>query len=319
MASPNLTDLVVSTARRYVDGLADNVSNDNGLFQYLKMKGRIEKYTGGGRTVVEPFLFDQSGNTSAKWYSDFDTFTPQTTFEILDGSEWNWKQLGGFISVSGREKHINRGPEMQKSFVKTRMSHLEKQLTNMFSTGLYADGTGSGGKELGGLQLIVADDPTTSSTVGGINQSTYSWWRNKYSAAASTTSSNVVTRMNAMWLSIKRGKDQPNLWVGDDDFFNYYETYLQGLQRFTSSDDAEAGFVSYRYKGKPFIYDDQVPNKHLYALNLDDLTLRVINDRMFDVGDKRTITNADYDVVPVFTMATLTTGRRASHGVIIAS
>lgn len=40
---------------------------------------------------------------------------------------------------------------------------------------------------------------------------------------------------------------------------------------------------------------------------------------MFEVGDARQITNADYKVIPVFTMAALTTGRRASHGVIIAS
>ncbi len=319
MASPNLTDAVVATARHYVDGLSDNVSNDNGLFQFLKMKGRIQKYTGGGRTVVEPFLFNQTGNSSAQWYSDYDTFTPQTSFEVLDGSEWQWKQLGGFISISGREKAINRGPEMQRSFAKVRLEHLQKQLTNTFATALYSAGTGSGGKELGGLQLIVADDPTTSSTVGGINQSTYSWWRNEYSAAAGTTSSNINTRMSAMWLAIKRGKDMPSLWVADDDMYTYYENYLQGLQRITDSETADAGFQSYRFKGKPFIFDDQCPNKHLYALNLDDITLRVINDRMFEVGNARTISNADYDVIPVFTMATLTTGRRASHGVIIAS
>lgn len=317
MASPNLTDAVVATARYYAPGLADNVLTDNGLLQFLKMKGRVQKYSGGGRTVVEPFLFNTTGNSSAQWYSDFDTFTPQTSFEVLDGSEWNWKQLGGFISVSGREERINRGEEERRNFAKVRLQHLEKQLTNTFATALYANGTGSGGKELGGLQLIVADDPTAAGTVGGINQVTYSWWRNKYAAASTITSSNVVSKMNSMWLDIKRGKDMPNLWVADDVMFGYYETYLQGLQRFTDSESAEAGFQAYKYKGKPLIFDDQCPAKHMYALNLDDLNLRVINDRMFDVGDKRTIANADYHVVPVFTMATLTTGRRASHGVII--
>lgn len=101
--------------------------------------------------------------------------------------------------------------------------------------------------------------------------------------------------------------------------WGYYEAYLQGLQRITQNEEADAGFVSYRYKGKSLIYDDQCPNKHMYALNLDDITLRTIDDRMFEVGDARQITNADYKVIPVFTMAAMTTGRRASHGVIIAS
>lgn len=320
MASPNLTDLVVSTARRFLPTLEDNVSNDNGLFNYLKKKGRIEKYAGGGRTIVEPFLFDQNANPSAQWYSDYDTFTPPTSLQVLDGAEYSWKQLGGFISVSGKEERMNRGKEQRFEFAKTRLDHLGKQLRNTFATSLYAVGTGSGGKELGGLQLLVADDPTAASIVGGISQATYPWWRNKYSAALATTSSTIVGRMNSMWLSIKRGSDVPDLWVGDDDMWGYYEAYLQGLQRITSIDDgADAGMVSYRYKGKPFIYDDQCPNKHLYALNTDDITLRTIDDRMFEVGDARQITNADYKVIPVFTMAALTTGRRASHGVIIAS
>jgi hypothetical protein len=320
MASPNLTDLVVSTARKYIDRLSDNVSNDNGLFQYLKKNGSIQRYAGGGRTVVEPLLFGQTANTSVQWYTDYDAFTPQTAIEVLDGSEWQWKQLGGFVAVSGREKMINRSDEQRFEFIKFRTEHLQAQLTNTFATALYSTGTGSGGKELGGLQLIVADDPTAAGTVGGINQVTNTFWRNKFSPATGTTSSTITGRMNSMWLAIKRGKDVPTLWVADDDMFGYYEASLQGLQRITSSDEAaDAGMPSYRYKGKPFIYDDQCPNKHLYALNLNDIKLRIINDRMFEVGDKRTVTNADYDVVPVFTMATLTTGRRASHGVIIAS
>ena len=319
MASPNLTDLVVSTARRFIPPLSDNVSNDNGLFWHLKKKGRIEKYAGGGRTIVEPFLFDQNANSSAQWYSDYDAFTPPTNLQVLDGAEYNWKQLGGFISVSGKEERMNRGKEERFAFAKVRLEHLQKQLRNTFSSALYATGTGSGGKELAGLQLLVADDPTAASTVGGISQATYTWWRNKFSAAAATTSANVVTRMNAMWLAIKRGADVPDLWVCDDDMWGYYEAYLQGLQRITQNEEADAGFVSYRYKGKSLIYDDQCPNKHMYALNLDDITLRTIDDRMFEVGDARQITNADYKVIPVFTMAAMTTGRRASHGVIIAS
>jgi len=34
---------------------------------------------------------------------------------------------------------------------------LEKSMMNSLSTAIYSDGTGSSGKEVGGLQLIVAD------------------------------------------------------------------------------------------------------------------------------------------------------------------
>ncbi len=317
MAAANLSELVTTTARRWILDLEDNVSNDNGFFQFLKNKNRIEKYTGGGRTIVETISYGT--NSSAQWYADYDAFTPPITSEVADGAEYNWKQLGGFISVSGKEERINRSDEARITFVKARNKQLIAQLKNTAATGLYATGSGSGGKEFGGLQLLVADDPTAAGTVGGINQVTNAFWRNKFSASAATTSANIVTRMNAMWLAIKRGSDVPTLWVGDDDMFGYYEAAQQALNRFTSTDEADAGFIAYKYKGKPFIYDDQCPNKHLYALNLDEITLRTIDDRMFDVGDARTIANADYKVTPVFMMGQLTTGRRAGHGVIIAS
>lgn len=317
MAAANLSELVTTTARRWILKLEDNVSNDNGFFQYLKSKGRIEKWTGGGRTIVETISYGT--NSSAQWYADYDAFTPPITSEVADGAEYSWKQIGGFIAVSGKEERINRSDEQRISFTKARLKQLTAQLKNSVATGLYATGSGNGGKEFGGLQLLVADDPTAAGTVGGINQVTNTWWRNKYSAAAATTSATIVGRMNSMWLAIKRGADVPTLWVCDDDMFGYYEAALQALNRFTSQDEADAGFTGYKYKGKSVIYDDQCPNKHMYALNLDELTLRTIDDRMFDVGDARTIANADYKVTPVFTMGQLTTGRRAGHGVIIAS
>ena len=38
-------------------------------------------------------------------------------------------------------------------------------MLNNISSGVYSDGTGSGGKQIGGLQLLVADDPTTDQLV----------------------------------------------------------------------------------------------------------------------------------------------------------
>lgn len=318
MAAPNLTDLVVSTARKFVDGLQDNVSNHNGLFRHLKKKGKINKYSGGGRTVVEPFI--HGSNASVQWYDGYDTFSPPTSFAVLDGSEWNWKQLGACITISGREKHLNRGPEQRIEFAKVRLQQVQSQLQNTFATAMYSDGTGSGSKELGGLQLIVADNPAAAGTVGGINQVLHTFWRNKFSASAATTSANVTSRFNAMYLQILRGEDKPDLIAVDNDFYTYYEESLQGLQRIMSSGDgADAGYGSLKYKGIPVVYDDACPDKRAYFINSSDLTLRVMNDRMFDVGDARMVPNADYEVIPVFTMATLTTGRRASHGVIIAA
>lgn len=317
MTAPNIGELIATTARLWVKGLGNNVLEDNGLLQFLRDNGQIKVYDEGGRTINERVRYNTSGNTSAQWYDGYDTFTPQTSWEIIDAAEYQWRQLGALVTVSGREKMINRGKQQLVSLIEDRIGHAQDILANLLATSLYSDGTTA--KQIAGLRSLVADDPTTSASVGGINQSTHSWWRNYYSAAAATTASNIVSRMNLAWLGIKRGKDVPTLWVGDDTMFGLYEEALQDLQRITDSKMADAGYQAYRYKGKPFIYDDQCPDKHLYALNTNDLCLRKMDEEMFSVGKPKDVANADYEIVPISMMGQLTTRRRASHGVIIAS
>jgi hypothetical protein len=55
------------------------------------------------------------------------------------------------------------------NFVKSKVEIAEKTIRDKLSTGLYNDGTDS--KQIQGLKLALS----TSSTYGGINQSTYSW------------------------------------------------------------------------------------------------------------------------------------------------
>jgi len=318
MAVANLGDTVVATARNFIDGLADNITRHNALTRWAKKNGLIQ-VAEGGRTIVEPFLYGT--NASLQWYDGFDLFTPPTTQEVLDGSEFNWKQLGCFISVSGRERRMNYGEHKRKDIAKTRIKQAQALMMNSLSSGLYADGTGSAGKELTGLQTMISNDPTAAGSYGGINQVANAFWRNKFSPAAATTSANVKTRMNSMYLQCLRGTDKPGLIVMDDDWYGWYWDSLQQLARFTDQGEADAGYGTLRFRNALAEYDDQCPDKRQYFLNPDNVAIRVASDRSFgfEVGDKRTVANGDYDVIPIFFMGNLTTGWRAGHGVNIAS
>lgn len=316
-ANTSVGDLIATTLRNVSKTIADNVTNDNGFLAHLDSKGNIKKSVSGGREIDEAIMYGT--NSSVAWYDGYDTFTPPTQQEVIDLAVFNWKQLGGFISVSGKEQMMNRGPAQRFDFVETRIKQLTANMKNTFATSLYSLGTGSAGKELGGLQLLVSDDPTAAGTVGGINQVTNSFWRNQYSAAAATSSTTVQGRMNTMWLATKRGKDQVDLILADDDMYTYYWESLQAKQRFTSDDFGDGGGGQLKYKNALFLYDSECPNKHMYFLNTDYLFFKYAEGRWFDVGKNRTIQNADYDVVPLFVMGNLTVSNRARQGVIIAS
>lgn len=112
------------------------------------------------------------------------------------------------------------------------------------------------------------------------------WWRNKYSAAASTDKTNIIDRMNALDLQLKRvGADHTDIVIAGATLFPIYESALQPLQRFTTSKSADAGFLSYSYKDKEVFYDYNCPTKSMYFLDTDRLSFRYFTDRWFDVGD----------------------------------
>lgn len=166
---------------------------------------------------------------------------------------------------------------------------------------------------------MIADDPTASATVGGINQSTYDFWQNQYSAAAATSAGTIGARMNTMWLSTIRGTDKPDFIAADAVMYTHFEESLQQYQRFSSASEAEQGFESLKYKTADVFYDDQCPASHMYFVNTDYMYLRPHSSRQFVPLDERNSINQDAMVIPVVWAGNMTCSNRSLQGVIIAS
>jgi len=315
MATINIGEIVATTLRNRSGKLADNVLNHNALFARLNKKGNVRP-ADGGREIVEELEYAENG--TAAWYSGYEVLdtTPQ---EVFDAATFDWKQLSGTVTISGLEEIKNSGKERVINLMKSRIKNLEKTLTNTAATAIYADGTGSSGKELGGLQLLVQDDPTSSTSVGGINQSTYSFWQNQYSAAAATSSGNVLSRMNSMWLSCIRGTDKPDLIPCGSGMYTNFEGALQQYQRFSDAKMAEAGFESIKYKTADVVYDDQCATTRMYFLNTDYLFLRPHSQRQFVPLDERDSINQDAVVIPVVWAGNMTCSNRSLQGIVISS
>ena len=103
------------------------------------------------------------------------------------------------VAISGEELLMNSGPEKMMDLFEKRIKNAEKTLTNHMSNAIYGDGTGSSGKEIGGLALLVADDPTTG-TVGGIDRAVTGneFWRNQM-VSGEVTKDNIRQLMNNLF------------------------------------------------------------------------------------------------------------------------
>ena len=315
----NITELVTTTLRNRDTMVADNVTNHNALLRTMEDTGKI-KNAGGGRDLTEPLLYNE---LATKFYDGFETFTIDTSTEVVDAAVYQWKQLGGFSFISGKEKIMNREKWQAVSIAESRIDALIAGLRNKTGLSLYGLGTADGGKEFGGLRLLVADAPATG-VVGGIDGATETWWRNQADlGTADITAATILSKMNAMQLACTRGSDQPDLIMADATFFTAYWESLQENARHMSPKMADAGFRTLEFVGTPVVYDAQcatdltnVGAGRMYFLNCEYLYFRKAPERWFSTEDSRKVENADYDVIPNWTMGNLTTNARFLQGVI---
>ncbi len=257
MAFPNLSEIVTTTLRNRTGVLQDNVSRNNALLARMNRKGRIKTFS-GGRTIVQEL--DYANNTTFTWYSGYQTLNINPS-QVFTAAEFPIRQAALAVSISGLEEIQNSGEEAIIDLLEGRIENGERSFMNGLSNGIYGDGSVTG--SIGGLQLLVANTPT-SGTVGGIDRSQWSFWRNlTYSAltngGAATNPSNILQYMDSLWVQLVRGRDMPDLIVADNNMYRYYLQSLQAIQRIqtdgSAPDLAEAGYSSLKYMQSDVVLD----------------------------------------------------------------
>lgn len=309
--------MVATTLRDRSPAIQDNVTNNNALLSYLRKRGNI-KMSDGGRTIFFPITYQDGG--TFQYYSGYDTLNLSTK-PVIDAAEYNWKFAAVTVSISGQEMVQNSGKSAVIDLLDGKIEAAENDLENGISQGVYSDGTGSGGKQIGGLALLVADTPT-SGTVGGINRATWPIWQNiAYNpiaqGGAAVDATNIVNYMNGIYNQLVRGQDKTDVIIADNAYFGFYQASQQQLQRFTSADSASAGFVELTYMGGVKVimdggsystaitptgingvgnYTGEAAN-HMHFLNTRYIKFVVHSDRNFDViGETRESINQDAEV-----------------------
>ncbi len=323
MASPNLTEIVTTTLRNRSGALADNITNNNALLSRMKKKGSINPVS-GGRTIVQELGYAQNGTYQR--YAGYQVLNIQPS-DVFTAAEFDWKQAAVAVTWNGLEIDVqNTGKEAVIDLLESRISNAEKTMSNMVSFDMYSNGTADGGLQIGGLQLLVADAPT-SGVVGGIDRSLWQFWRNVSfsgvtNGGAAVSAANIQSYMNQVWLATKRQSDVIDLIIADNAYFNFYWTSLQAIQRITQENRGEAGYEALKYMGADVIPDGAVgaacPANHMYFLNTDYIKYRPSSKRNFVPLESVTSINQDASVKLIVWAGNLTLANASLQGVLIA-
>ena len=318
MPSPNatFTEIVTTTLRNHPSEIADNVSANNALYRWLQRKGKIRRLD-GGYEIIRPL--DYAENATYQRYSGYDTLNVQAS-DVLSAARYPWVQAAVHVTASGFELRVNSGRNQIIDLAEARVTNAMRTAANNMSLDIYSNG--SLANQMGGLAHIVQTNGV--GTVGGIDSSTFPFWQNKYREIAGTNAwskSSIKGEMNALWLSLVRQTDKPDLIVSTHDFYAAYWESLQDLQRYTDTQSAAAGFSSLKFVTADVIFDSNANfatnGETMYFLNTDYIELVVHRQANWTQLDDKVSLNQDAVVIPIIFQGQLVCSNRALQGVLI--
>ncbi len=249
------------TQKKFVPKMYDNIFDSNPLLMRLKKKSYVK--LDGGTSIMVPLNYALP--TANGWFSGGDTLVT-TDNQVITAAEYQWKHLHETISILRSDELKNSGDSAILNFVKSKVKIAEKNMLNNLGIGIYSNATDA--KSIVGLRQIVG----TANTVGGISQTTYTWW-----AANLDSTSTVLTlpTIQAKYNASSINNEKPSVMPTTRAIYNSYNSLLQPQQRFSDSDTANAGFSNLLYHGAPVIADSLCPASHFFMLNENNLALYV--------------------------------------------
>jgi len=246
----------------------DNIYDRYWLMEQLRANGGFEKQNG---SVIRVNI-EYAMNTNVKFMSEMETLTVSKT-DTFDNAEFTWKFQGGDVPITDFERDTTAGSAGKFSIEARKIENLKKSLYDKVNASFFGDGTGTGGKEFGGLRLLVADDPTTG-TVGLINRATYSFWRSQQVTDGGTAFNALLSNMRIVYNNCSNGIGQqnPTFAVTSQTVFQGFEGLLLPQERLDRTGTGDKGITGFKgqnlmFKDIPIAYDNDCTADSLYILN----------------------------------------------------
>lgn len=293
------------------------------IFNYFWLLENLRSGNSFRKGAGDPITgtIEYTTNTTVKSMSELETLDV-TRVDIFDRYEYAWKFIGGNIVMSEFEKLVTAGGAGKFNLEAGKIENLNNTMKQQINTDAFSDGSGSGGKQAGGLQYLVSTTPTTG-TVGMINRALYTFWRNQQVSGAKTSTAydNYRGSLRSCYnlCSAGIGKVNPEYAVTNRTDFEGFESLLVSTERLDRSGPNDMGVTGFKgqkimMKDIPMAYDNACPSGNTYILNRTNLFIRyMLWMKAYPPG---TPVNQFVDVVKVFTIYNLCTDNPRRLGVV---
>lgn len=289
------------TYKKFIPKLVDNIFDSDPILQRAKSKGWYTSQN-GGLTINQPLLYAQTSSAGA--YSPSDTLNTADN-EQFTAAQYDWKYYYANISLLRSDELKNSGDSQILDLVKNKVQAAEMTLKDDICDGIYSDG--STAAEIGGLRLIV----DSANTVGGISQSTYSWWQSQENSSTTVT---TLAALNTQFNLLNINGKQPTVGMTTRTIYGFIWNLFQPQQRFMDSETAKGGFQSLMMNGVPIIMGSKVPSSHFFWLNEEFLNLYYHPEENFRFDGFVKPTNQNSRTAKVYWSGNMTSSNNRMHG-----
>lgn len=283
--------------------IAPNAINNNAVLYRMNKAGNIKKNETGREILRE---FDYLENPSFKRYRGQELLSTAQT-SVLSAYRYPWAQAAVAVIMNGLEEIQNAGQEQSIKWLAARMKNAEATIKNMINGDIMSNGAADGGKQIAGLDILVAEDPTAGS-VGGVTRSTNVVAQNfsydtTVDGSGDATVGTIERYMRACNIPTQRMGDTNRMWILGNTYWELLSEAVSSRQRYVDEEMASLGIPNmkvdgitcvlgggYRFAGTSAEGMDDTKG---WLLNLDYLELVVAKGRFFQPLEQRNSVNQD--------------------------
>lgn len=261
-------DVLSTTIFNWSRTLENQISTANAFFFLLKKRGAYKTTSEIGDRKQQPLMYELG---TAYPYSGYDTLDT-TPMDGITSAFWEWRQSSVSITIDGLSERKNSGEARMLSLLEAKTTQAEMGIQEFFNRSFLQGAGGSsittaatnpltGASFIDPLPLLVKYDPTTSTTIGNLNQSTNSWWQNKTKNSTSSSFAAFRKELKNLRNSCSKGVGgAPDLHLCDQSTYEMYEAALASMHQNRSYTTADIPFTNLLFEGKPLTWDEYVPD-----------------------------------------------------------
>lgn len=251
--------------------IQNNISTSNAFYFKYKKSGNWKSEKVLGDKLRVPLMYE---------FAPVDTFGANGVGQVdvtpTDGQTpafFDWARLASSITIGDFERAQNKGAviDLLKTKTEQAMTGLEDRFGRWLLQGQGAQDASSittkrtssinGSTFIEPIPLFIHYTPTTSLTIGEINQSTESWWQNQKIQSAATTFAGLLKEVDHLINLCSKGAGPgPDLFVADILGYEVFAAALRAQNRYVDYTEVDFPFKALRLNGSPFSFDQFIPD-----------------------------------------------------------